>query len=69
MLLAFAITPQLIRLFKLEEVVGTVVIKDIPAPLKNFLAVFVKLCLDEVIFFGEYGKGAVYVVQLKRWFF
>lgn len=64
-LFAFTITSQIIRFLKFEKVVGAIVVKDIPAPFNNFLAVFVKFCLDEVIFFGEYGKSPVNVVQFK----
>ena len=36
--------------------------KDDPQPVDDFLAVVVKLCLDEVIFLSENGKCTVDIV-------
>ena len=66
MLFTFPISAEVIFLFQLKVIVGAVIEKDILAPFHEILAVFVKLCLNEIILLGQNRQCTVNVMQFKR---
>ena len=65
MLFAFSISAQFICFFQFEEVIRAVIIEDVFPPFNDFLAVFIQLCLDKVVFFRKDRKRTVNIMKFK----
>ena len=65
-LLALAVSAQIICLLQFKVIIGAVVVEDILPAFKDLLAVLIQLCLDEIILLREHREGPVDIMQLER---